>query len=327
MPPNPERRGVKALESQVSIPSSDDNDWRAPSRTTSDMLSMAVRFVRDMWTSLTGNALDAFHDKGRKGRAFRGIVGTVFVGSGCVLVWLFQWCRTNLHVHFWLEDLPLVGIFCAMLAIGILFGVLAQMRFVHLLRRRETRISLEMNAAGRKWKDRDCSIRPGATKYLLYFSLLPAAVSAWMGFMTLKLGPAVAGEIAGQNCGASGSSKQIADVERRLTDFYNQCQHGADAPGRDHPITDCPLFADAFPPPSPMVGYIKASEQDFDCAGFCRAGARPFFDRSSGDGKERCSVAISRRLLLVSRAVGGLCITLSLGTAFIAFSLATLNDL
>lgn len=272
-------------------------------------------------------ALDAFNHTSHKGRAFRGIVGSVFVCTGGVLLLLLQWCRSNVHLHFWLEDLPLIAIACSMMAIGVLFGVLVQIRLVVLLRRRETRISLEAKEQGRKWKTRDCSVRPEATRSLLYFTVVPALASVWMGMMMLKLGPAVAGEIAGENCGASGSSKEIAHAEQRLTEFYNQCQHGVDGPGRDHSITDCPLFADAFPPPSPLVGYIKVAERDFGCAGFCRAGVRPFFDRSSGGAREHCSVPISYRLLLASRVVGGLCIALGHGTAFVAVSLASLKEL
>lgn len=330
--PDLEQRGSQSLGQSLgrfSEASSEDSAVFVPRRTRgpAEVLGDAVRLVGETWTFWTLEGLDGFNNPGHKGRAFRGIIGLVFVCSGGVLVMLLQWCTNSLHVHFWLEDLPLVAIVCSMMAIGFLFGVLVQIRLVSLLRRRESRISADANQHGRKYKERDCSVRPAATKYLLYFTLLPALASGWMGFMMLKLGPAVAGEIAGENCGASGSSKNIAEAEQRLTAFYNECQRGAGAPGRDHPVTDCPNFADAFPPPSPLVGYIKAAERDFDCAGFCRAGARPFFDRSSSGAKERCSVAIGNRLLLASRAVGGLCVALGIGSAIVAVSLASLQDL
>lgn len=292
-----------------------------------ELLQRLAKWVNEAHSRLTMGILDAFNDHRQRGHVFRAFSGLGFLCHSAALILLMTWCRRDLHLQFWLESMPVVAIVSCMVAVAVLFGIFVQFRVVAVLRRRENRIMADAIENGRKYQARDCSIHTSATKQFLYLTIALSLVSAWMGLMTLSLGPALAGELQ-KHCGAGGSSAQIAEAEQKLTAFYNQCQHGADGPGRDHPITDCPGFAAAFPPPAPLVGYIKAAEHDFGCAGFCRANARSLFARPEGSGpRERCALPISRRLLLASRAIGGLSHGTGLATAFAAFSLARLKEL
>jgi hypothetical protein len=103
-------------------------------------------------------------------------------------------------------------------------------------------------------------------------------------------------------CGAEGVAYQLEHTHSSLADFMTECYSNPENDGK--PVSFCPGFREAFPPPSPFVTYLKVLEENLECVGFCTKTDGRMFTLGAARGAsvdwDACGPRLARVLWKVS---------------------------
>lgn len=209
----------------------------------------------------------------------------------------------DIHARFWLGGLPAYALWSSALALGpflYLLGYGSCLAVYRNLQRRARGTNSTMG--GMPLEKRFGYVMTARTvARVCALVVLLAFIAAGLGSGMLYVG-CITWDALMNRCGAEGISYQLEHTHSSLADFRTECYSSPDNDGK--PVSFCPGFREAFPPPSPFVTYLKVLEENLECVGFCtKTGGRMFAlgaaREASGD-EEACGPRLARVLWKVT---------------------------
>lgn len=200
-------------------------------------------------------------------------------GAGGLGIWF---CRHNLHVRFWLQDMPLVTLLVMETTLCLAAFLLVYKAVINASR------------AIRRGGNFPCMLSTRTVRFLFLVITLLAFATVVLGALTVRFSDVIA-ESLGVRCGVSGVSRGLEQMYQQLAIFRARCSSSA---GKVMNVDQCDGFSQAFPPPSPYVRYLKILEGQFGCSGFCRHNSPGLFDSAGTPPglQVSCSVSLSQFL-------------------------------
>eukprot|EP00930_Biecheleria_cincta_P082430 TRINITY_DN72165_c0_g1_i1.p1 TRINITY_DN72165_c0_g1~~TRINITY_DN72165_c0_g1_i1.p1 ORF type:complete len:283 (+),score=45.94 TRINITY_DN72165_c0_g1_i1:156-1004(+) len=249
------------------------------------------------WTNnLAASLLAGLDQKGLRGICLRttlflSLVGaTAAAGSGLLL------CYLNVHIRFWLGDLPIVCLAPCTAALALLSFVLLYQIFLYSHRRAQQEKKWIVNLV-----DKDFSMRLSRhTLRLLFVTIVATSLAAAvLGYFVVVSGHEMSVSLM-KECGKSGNTKSIQNMHQRLEDFAQSHKCSA-----SKSLDSCNGYSKVFPSPAPFASYLKVLELEKDCGGFCSYKA-PLFNVSPDKSvkQEACAKKMGRRLLSITYVIG-----------------------
>lgn len=253
--------------------------------------------LRNMKNNFTASLLVSLDQKGYRGMCLRttlffALFGTMLAaGSGLSL------CYLNVHVRFWLGDLPIVCLApctaaLALLSLALLYQIfLSSHRRHHQEEKKRILNSLD--------KDFSMRLSPRTLRILIVIIIAMSLAAAVLGYFVVVSGHEMSVSLV-KDCGKSGNTQSIQNMRKRLEDFEqsHKCSAGKS-------LDTCSGYSKAFPAPAPFASYLKVLEIEKDCGGFCSYKA-PLFNVSPDKSvkQEACAKKLGRRLLSITFVIG-----------------------
>lgn len=248
------------------------------------------------------------------GRAWAATLRYVlWIALACIaaaLIFVLLQCNEDLHLRYWLGDLPSLALACILASLCSLALKLAYAHYITEQRRNEA-LHKELYC---RWQsiapmaDIGCRLSPGSLRGGLMAVALLAVVGAFLGWRAGESARQLAAVLAtpgpgtpappaglpdnrshaasnsmGQiadwgRCGAGGISQRLENAHLELSKFHGACLGRAG--GRGRLVTECDGFARHFPAPATDARYLAALEESMGCSGFCHFVQRPLFVKS-----------------------------------------------
>lgn len=250
-----------------------------------------------MTNGFTGSLLVSLDQKGFRGTCVRTTLFLSLIGSTLAAGSGLSLCYLNVHVRFWLGDLPIVCLACCTTALALQSFVLLYQILLSSYRRhyQEEKKKL-LNSL-----DKDFSLRlsPRTLRMLFVIIIATSLAAAILGYFVVVSGHEMSVSLV-KECGKSGNTKSIQNMHKRLEDFGQSHKCGA---GKS--LDTCNGYSKAFPAPAPFASYLKVLEIEKDCGGFCSYKA-PLFNVSPDKSvkQEACAKKLGRRLLSITFVIG-----------------------
>jgi hypothetical protein len=213
----------------------------------------------------------------------------------------------DIHARFWLGGLPAYALWSSALALGPLLYLLGYGVCLTSYRTSILHSERRLNSMGghEAWKRFGYVMTARTVSRVCALIVLLAFIAVVLGSGMIYVGLIIRDALMNR-CGAEGISYQLEHTHSSLLDFRTECYSNPENDGR--PVTFCPGFRDAFPPPSPIVTYLKILEENLECVGFCtKTDGRMFAlgaaRGASGDG-DACGPRLARVLWKVSLLSG-----------------------
>lgn len=222
------------------------------------------------------------------GFLIRSLTWLVFVagfGGGGLGIWF---CRHNLHVRFWLQDMPLVTLIVMETTLCFAAVLLVYKAIINASR------------AMRRGNP-PCMLSTRTVRFLFLVITLLAFSTVVLGALTVRFSDVIT-ESLGVKCGWSGVSRGLEQTYQQLAVFRARCSAAA---GKIMNVDQCDGFSQAFPPPSPYVRYLKILEGQFGCSGFCHYNSPSLFDNTGAPAglQASCSSSLNQFLWKYSQLI------------------------
>lgn len=253
--------------------------------------------LRNVTNDFATSLLAGFEKRGPRGCCLRSSLLLSMVGATVAAGFGLWLCFTNVHVRFWLGDLPIICLVPCNVALAMLSFVLLYQIYLSSHRR----LHQEEKAKILHSVDKDFSMRLSRHTLRLIFVIIVAMCSAGavLGYFVAVSGHEVLVSLT-KECGKSGNTKSIQKMHKRLEDFghSHKCSAGKS-------LDTCKGYSEVFSSPAPFASYLKVLELEKDCGGFCSYEA-PLFNVSPDKSvkKEACAKKLGRRLLSITYVIG-----------------------
>jgi len=247
-----------------------------------------------------------FHgQRGCTGVLARTFIGLTLFGSTATCAVGLWYSYHDVHIRFWLGDLPIVSMAVTLSTLAITSFMLIYKSMVNSQRGRQNAqraSSKSSGGGGGSLIEAESKIRFSlrTLRLILIMITILSVVSATLGFLVVKSGLEMSSSLT-SNCGMEGNSLSITKVEHSLQAFYKVCQQDTANKGKE--VDECPGFAEEFPAPAPYPSYLKIMEYENKCSGFCAHGTTIFnLEQPKVEGV--CGKILGVYLWSISYAVG-----------------------
>jgi len=254
--------------------------------------------LRNVTNIFATSLLAGLDKRGSRGICLRSTLLLSMVGATVAAGFGLWLCFLNVHVRFWLGDLPIMCLVPCSVAVALLSFVLLYQIYLSSHRRmqQEEKAKIMMHLV-----DKDFSMRLSRHTLRLLFVIIVAScsASAVLGYFVAVSGHEVFVSLT-KECGKSGNTKSIQNMHKKLEDFRQSHKCSA-----DKSLDTCKGYSKVFVSPAPFASYLKVLELEKDCGGFCSYEA-PLFNVSpdSSVKQEACAKKIGRRLLSITYVIG-----------------------
>lgn len=282
-----------------------------------------IQKLRPALNDLATNVWQCHERPGFSGCMLRFFVYLTLGGSAILTGFALWFCFHNVHVRFWLGDLPVISLAISLAALVPTIGLLIYKSIV-VGRRRGTKDRIrQLQAAGSRASvdDKDLSWRMSLRMLRFTFLLICilSLLAVVLGYFAVMSGLEMSGALM-LECGSKGNTKAIEAMHSKLVEFKGE--HGCNA---DAPLDACSGFDEEFPPPAPFVSYLKVLEFEKECGGFCTYSA-PLFNTDEPN-TEACARSLGHFLWLVSCCIGVPALVGGTMLAFLSFLLYNYDGL
>eukprot|EP00931_Biecheleriopsis_adriatica_P016304 TRINITY_DN12057_c0_g1_i2.p1 TRINITY_DN12057_c0_g1~~TRINITY_DN12057_c0_g1_i2.p1 ORF type:complete len:287 (+),score=60.76 TRINITY_DN12057_c0_g1_i2:193-1053(+) len=277
--------------------------------------------LRPAANDLVTSVWSCHEQRGCVGVMLRFFVFFVICGSTVLTGFALWFCFRNVHVRFWLGDLPVIALAISLAALVPTSVLLIYKISITTHRNAMKAHSRRQAALGNAVEDKDHSWRLSLRTLRFTFMLicLLSLAAVVLGYFVVMSGMEMSGSLM-MECGSKGNTKAIESMHSQLVDFQQKKQCSTKAS-----LDSCSGFDEEFPPPAPFASYIKVLEFEQECGGFCKYSA-PLFNTGE-TSNEACARSLGHFLWLVSCCVGVPALVGGTMLAFLSFLLYNYDGL